>query len=115
MPPRLNTLKPRLQTLKPRMAAMPAAAAREGGRPWRRTRERVLVAAMGLCQCDECKTLGRVRLANEVHHVVPLHLGGAELDEDNLLAVNDDCHKRITAEEAAARGDPWGADASGRL
>lgn len=107
--PRLTTLKPRLTEVKPRTLTLASPTARrDGGRPWRRTRERVLRAAGGICQCNECKEVGRVLIANEVHHIVPLHLGGQELDESNLLAVNSDCHKRITAEETAARSMPPG-------
>ena len=42
-------------------------------------------------RCQSCN--GRHRsLRLEVHHVVPVSLGGAEFDADNLLTLCRDCH-----------------------
>lgn len=71
-----------------------------GGRPWRRKRAQVLKRDGYLCQCDECKAEGRLLLADEVDHVVPLAQGGTD-DENNLRAINRRCHQRKTAREAA--------------
>lgn len=72
-----------------------------GGRPWRRTREEVLKRDSYLCQCEDCKRLGRVRPAHEVDHVVPLAQGGTD-SLSNLAAINHDCHRVKTLRESAA-------------
>jgi 5-methylcytosine-specific restriction protein A len=53
------------------------ATARGYGARWQRIRERILKRDGYLCQCSECKRLNRVRLANEVDHVVPRSQGAA--------------------------------------
>ncbi|WP_090263194.1 HNH endonuclease [Pseudomonas panipatensis] len=70
-----------------------------GGRPWRRLRDKVLARDKYLCRCEECTRLGRLREANEVDHVIPLALGGSD-EPGNLVAINDDCHRRKTQREA---------------
>lgn len=76
-----------------------------GGRPWRRTREEVLKRDNYLCQCEDCKRLGRVRPAHEVDHVVPLAQGGTD-SLSNLAAINHDCHRVKTLRESAAGHRP---------
>jgi len=76
-----------------------------GGRPWRRTREEVLKRDSYLCQCEDCKRLGRVRPAHEVDHVVPLAQGGTD-SLSNLAAINDDCHRVKTLRESAVGHRP---------
>ena len=71
-----------------------------GGRPWRRKRERILKRDHWLCRCEECTSTGALKIAHEVDHIVPLAEGGRDND-DNLGAINRDCHKRKTAREAA--------------
>lgn len=66
-------------------------------------REQVLADANGLCQCAECKALGRLRFATEVDHIVPLWEGGHATDRANLQAINVECHKAKSAAEAARR------------
>lgn len=73
-----------------------------GGRPWRRLREQVLKRANYLCQCSECKRTGRLRGADEVDHIVPVAMGGTDA-EDNLQAINHDCHKEKTRRDAQAQ------------
>jgi 5-methylcytosine-specific restriction protein A len=68
-----------------------------------RTRERILSRDMGVCQCDECRATGAVKAATEVDHYVPLWKGGTDADE-NLRAINADCHRLKSAGEAAERG-----------
>lgn len=41
-------------------------------------------------------------MANEVDHIIPLSLGGTD-DEDNLRAINKECHKKKTAKESRGR------------
>ena len=69
---------------------------------WQQIRARILRAANGACQCQECKSTGRLRPAHEVDHIVPVWEGGGEGDA-NLQAINRECHKAKTAAEAARR------------
>jgi 5-methylcytosine-specific restriction protein A len=46
--------------------------------------------------CNECARHGRVTLAQDVDHIVPLAQGGAVLDESNLQALCRACHNRKT-------------------
>jgi len=62
--------------------------------------ERIKARDQGLCQ--QCKADGRVRLGHEVDHRVPLHLGGAERD-DNRWLLCADCHAAKTRREAGGR------------
>ncbi|OZI64607.1 hypothetical protein CAL20_02850 [Bordetella genomosp. 4] len=73
-----------------------------GGRPWRRLRLMILNRDGWLCQCDECKRLGRVLVAHEVDHHIPLSRGGTD-DPSNLRAINRDCHKAKTQREGGRR------------
>lgn len=52
--------------------------------------------------CMVCKAAGRVRLAREVDHVVPLHLGGSNA-MGNLQGICKPCHKLKTDGEERAR------------
>ncbi|WP_020201879.1 HNH endonuclease [Cupriavidus sp. WS] len=65
---------------------------------WERIRARILKRARGLCECAECRALDRVRVAKEVDHIVPKAQGGTD-DDDNLQAINRDCHKAKTLRE----------------
>lgn len=68
--------------------------------------------------CRHCRRKGLVRLAEELDHIVPLHLGGAVWDPRNLQPLCKRCHSVKTRKEnsgsvvvldsaAAARGgDP---------
>ena len=42
--------------------------------------------------CERCKE----QYSEEVHHSVPLHLGGAMYDPRNLVALCRGCHKAVT-------------------
>ncbi|SDW94603.1 HNH endonuclease [Lysobacter enzymogenes] len=100
---RVPTLAPRVAPLKARPLAQPAPPAYgqgRGGRPWRRKRDAVLKRDGYLCKCDECQAQGRLLLAHEVDHVVPLAEGGSD-DESNLRAINRDCHAAKSAADAA--------------
>ena len=52
--------------------------------------------------CVYCEAYGRVTMANELDHIVPLSRGGAD-DESNLQGLCSPCHKAKTAAEAAER------------
>ena len=85
------------------------------GAQWERTRQRILREANGMCQCDECRAIGRLRLAHEVdHHISKAEwrrthggsLTGVDADS-NLRAINRECHRAKTQREAlAARALP---------
>lgn len=49
--------------------------------------------------CAECRRLGRVTLATQRDHVVPLAEGGAD-DENNVQGLCDDCHEGKSLAEA---------------
>lgn len=81
--------------------------ARGYGSQWVKTRERILARDNGMCQCEDCTSSGRIRLATQVDHRVNkatwLHQHGtlAGVDHDsNLRAINAECHKAKTAREA---------------
>lgn len=68
------------------------------GSHWPKLRLRVLKAAHFLCQCEDCVRLDRVRIADEVDHIVPKAKGGTD-DVSNLQAINHECHDAKTARE----------------
>jgi 5-methylcytosine-specific restriction endonuclease McrA len=45
--------------------------------------------------CVTCKEEGRVRLATELDHIVPIHKGGPD-DDTNRQGLCFDCHMRKT-------------------
>lgn len=65
-----------------------------------RARERVLRRDNYLCQ--RCLP-ERVTLAIEVDHIVPLHMGGSDTDE-NKQGLCLACHLKKSKEEEKARG-----------
>lgn len=48
--------------------------------------------------CKRCKDAGRVSLAVDLDHVVPIEHGGAD-DESNLQGLCGPCHAEKTAED----------------
>lgn len=70
------------------------------GRSWKRIRDRYIKAHP---LCEECDKNGRIKAAEEVHHILPLSKGGGN-ETSNLMALCKPCHSRITAES----GDRWG-------
>jgi Restriction endonuclease len=72
--------------------------ARGYGTAWDKLRAQVLRRDCGMCQCDECRTSGRVRPATEVDHHIPKAEGGTD-DLSNLRAINKDCHKVKTQQD----------------
>ncbi|MDR6094906.1 HNH endonuclease signature motif containing protein [Stenotrophomonas sp. SORGH_AS_0321] len=102
--PRVTTLAPRIacapSRLKPSTPVVPTYGQGRGGRPWRRKRDAVLLRDKYLCQCEGCQAGGRLPLlADEVDHIVPVAEGGTD-ELSNLRAINRDCHKVKTQEEA---------------
>ena len=71
--------------------------ARGYGPEWDRTRLRILERDNWLCQCSRCKAEDRVTFANQVHHIKQKADGGTDAD-DNLHAINEECHKQETIE-----------------
>lgn len=66
---------------------------------WRKLRLLILRRDRYRCRCADCVSLGRVLPASEVDHRIPKFEGGTD-DPANLYAINSDCHKRKTGEEA---------------
>ncbi|HBA85984.1 MAG TPA: HNH endonuclease [Verrucomicrobia bacterium] len=94
---KLLSLKRRVPTISTDIAG-PASTKRIEGREAQRIRRRI-----ALRDGFACRSCGMVVIRFEIDHVVPLHLGGAESDENRqLLCVP--CHKAKTASEEAARG-----------
>ncbi len=60
---------------------------------------RIMRRDHGLCQCRHCKASGEIKQAHHVDHIVPREAGGTD-DESNLQAINVDCHKRKSDEDA---------------
>ncbi|MGL5258404.1 MAG: HNH endonuclease [Proteocatella sp.] len=69
------------------------------GRSWKRIRDHYIKAHP---LCDECEKNGRIKAAEEVHHILPLSKGGGN-ETSNLMALCKSCHSKITAES----GDRW--------
>lgn len=82
------------------------------GRDWDRLRRIVFARDCGICQCEECTALGRVKIATEVDHKIPKAAGGTD-ELDNLQAINRECHRRKSIRErgfelkAAIGVDGW--------
>jgi 5-methylcytosine-specific restriction protein A len=95
-------LQPRVQALKA-STVKPLAVDRMRGSAWMEKRDRIMKRDHGLCRCDECAKLIAPRIAHEVDHRVELVDGGTD-DDDNLQALNRDCHARKSAAARKARG-----------
>jgi 5-methylcytosine-specific restriction protein A len=61
--------------------------------------------------CVHCLRAGRIRLATELDHIVPLLVGGAD-DDTNRQGLCHTCHEAKTAIDLG-RGPVRGCDASG--
>jgi len=76
------------------------------GTQWDKIRKRILARDHGLCTCEVCQAMGRVRIATEVDHRISKaewkrrhgSLDGCDA-ESNLGAINVDCHRAKTARE----------------
>lgn len=98
----MKTLKPQLQTLRNTLRTATTRTQRVTGGRLQTIRERIFSRDHGMCQCTECKATGRIRIAEEVDHIVPLWAGGHDVDA-NRQAINGECHKVKSAAEAALR------------
>jgi len=76
-----------------------AQSARTRGRSWQETRARILRDSP---YCAECARAGRVRLADEVDHILPIADGGSD-EPGNLQPLCAPCHREKTRREAQAR------------
>nr|WP_286137300.1 HNH endonuclease [Mycobacterium sp. IS-3022] len=69
------------------------------GRGWLAIRAHILKRDDGQCQDRDWGCEGE---AVEVHHIVPIELGGTN-DDDNLISLCAPCHQRRTAEQQQER------------
>jgi 5-methylcytosine-specific restriction protein A len=69
-----------------------------GGRPWRRTVERIKLRDKYTCQ-----VCGRVTLDGEVDHKVPQSKGGTDEDLNLQYLCTSPCHRDKTIREAGGR------------
>ena len=76
--------------------------ARGYGSDWQRKRERILDADP--C-CVDCDKAGIVRVATEVHHIVPIEQAWSlRLEDSNLAPLCEECHKSRHNHARAERG-----------
>lgn len=68
---------------------------------WRKVREQALRRDGYVCVL--CSQAGRVSLAQEVDHIIPLVQGGARLDLNNTQSLCAEHHAEKTARENARR------------
>lgn len=72
---------------------------------WRKARI-LFLRRHPICECDECKRLGRILPATVVDHIKP-HKGDPKLfwDKNNWQAMAKSCHDRKTAKEDGGFGN----------
>jgi 5-methylcytosine-specific restriction protein A len=72
---------------------------------WRKAREHFL-RLHPLCECAECRAVGRIMPASVVDHIIP-HRGDMALfwDRSNWQAMSKPCHDRKTARENGGFGN----------
>ena len=92
----IQSLKPKISSLDMRQGSS-AAVERIRGYELTKIRERIL-----LRDGYACRRCGRVSVDLFVDHVVPLHLGGAESDE-NRQSICGECHRLKSEQEEKAR------------
>lgn len=80
-----------------------------GGRQWRRLRLQVLERDGWLCQCEACARRRVPLVAHEVDHISNERDENGQLDDspENLRAMNRDCHRKKTQQEAARGRRRW--------
>lgn len=94
--PKINSLKPRIATIDIRIGSS-VAVDRIRGYALTKIRDRI-----GLRDEYTCRMCGRVTAHGEVDHIVPLHMGGRESDE-NRQWLDADCHKAKSEREEKER------------
>lgn len=90
-------LQPQIKAVRAQVCNVTTSTKRTRGNTWMAIRHRVLTRDCGLCQV--CDKAGRLTLASEVDHIVPLAAGGTD-HLGNLQAICSDCHTTKTAAEA---------------
>ena len=95
----MQTLKPRVQTLSTSTAKSQTQAVRIRGNSLYAIRRKHFQAHP---LCVTCEAEGRVRLATELDHIVPLWEGGHEADA-NRQGLCTSCHQKKSAQEAKKR------------
>ena len=93
----IPSLKPRINKIDTRQGS---SAAVQRIRGWKLTKIRDRVLLRDDYTCCQC---GYVSAYLEVDHIVPLHLGGAESD-DNRQALCNECHTKKSEQEEKGRG-----------
>ena len=69
---------------------------------WKKLRLVVLERDNYLCQCDECITNKRYKIANVVDHTRPIKRGGHPTDLSNLKSMHYNCHQKKSAKEKSS-------------
>ena len=109
---RLSMLKPAVATLDTRSVKTPegggwdaryrgTAQERGYGAEWQKLRKQVMARDQWRCQCEDCRSEGRITVAHECDHIVPKSQGGTDA-LSNLQAINRECHARKTQRESMA-------------
>ena len=93
---KITTLNKRIKTIDTRNCASPATKRIRGDSL------RIIRARIGLRDDYSCQVCGRVTAKGEVDHKTPLHLGGAESDENRQWLCHE-CHELKSAEEENER------------
>jgi len=96
---KLNTIKPKVKVIDTKVVKSKVVE-RERGRPWMRRRQRIMERDGYLCQT--CSKSGKVTVAEEVDHIIPLSVGGRD-DDGNLQAICKECHQSKTTAEGGER------------
>ena len=96
----LTKLSPRVTIIDTRKGATIAVGRIRG---WKLTKIRDRILLRDMYSCVKCGRMP-VNISDlEVDHIIPLHLGGSESDENRqTLCVK--CHEAKNAEEGKARG-----------
>jgi 5-methylcytosine-specific restriction endonuclease McrA len=106
----LRLMKPGMAPLRNSLALLDRKASQQvveriRGANLQRLRARVIARAGWHCECERCRAGLPMRLTAttwELDHILPLYQGGTNA-VDNLRALHVDCHKRVTAQQAAER------------
>ena len=101
---KLRVLKPRVQTLKASRVQQIEGTKRISGNSLYAIMKRF--ERMHPRICAECRRQGLVGFGAELDHIVPLHLGGKEAD-DNRQWICREHHAEKTAREAVGRAAQW--------
>lgn len=97
MKKRLNSISRKVATIDTRRGASPVTE-RIRGYELHKIRERIMLR-------DEytCQICGRATVDGEVDHKIPLHLGGAESDENRQWLCKEPCHREKSEREERER------------